>query len=139
MQSVESGSRLETALAISRASRLAGAAAAARCSAAADAFYASGCACEPAVVLGLKFVDVVSARAKEALLEVSKKCPAAAAPTAPPSDENGSGGGGGVTLADALSMLSSFLESGRGAAPPSSSDAPLEVKESGGGIPLKGL
>jgi hypothetical protein len=140
MQSVESGSQLETALAISRATRQVGAAAAQKCSEAARAFYGNGCACEPAVVLGLKFVDVVPPRAKEELLKTASKCPgAAAAPDASPRGA-GEGGGGTMSLAGALSLLSSFLESAREAPSLSpASDAPPEVLESGGGTPLKGL
>ena len=143
MQSVESGSQLETALAISRATRQVGTAAAARCSEAARAFYGEGCACEPAVVLGLKFVDVVPPRAKEELLKTASKCPAAAAGASPGSVEQGGGGGGSgkVSLADALSLLSGSLETAReaGAYAPAS-DAPPEVRESAaGGPPLRGL
>ena len=45
-----------------------------------------------------------------------------------------------MSLAGALSLLSSFLESAREAPSLSpASDAPPEVLESGGGAPLKGL
>ena len=138
MQSVENGSQLDTALAISRATRVAGAAASQKCTEAASAFYGEGCACEPAVVLGLKFVDVVPPRAKEELLKVASKCPATAA-----APNEGSGGSGTISLAGALSLLSSFLESAREAAPSPAASAPSdapppEVQQSGGGAPLKG-
>lgn len=98
MQSAESGLQLAAALAITRASRQAGATAAQKCSDAADAFYGSGCACEPAVVLGLKFVDIVPRRAKEALLETAKKCPVAGAAALPRGENDAS-----VSLAEGIS------------------------------------
>jgi len=129
MQAVEGDSRLATALAIARASRQAGAEASRRCSEAADAFFAEGCACEPAVVLGLKFVDVVPPKAKKALLEISSKCPAGPSPSSPSTmtkDDNG-----GISLAEALALLSSFLQ---GAPLPAQGG----IAQNGGGAPLIG-
>lgn len=135
MQSAESGLQLAAALAITRASRQAGATAAQKCSDAADAFYGSGCACEPAVVLGLKFVDIVPRRAKEALLETAKKCPVAGAAALPRGENDAS-----VSLAEGISLLESFLDSvppSPPLPPPLGERIPV-IEKNGGGAPLKG-
>lgn len=140
MQSVESGSQLATALAISKASRQVGPAASQRCSAAADAFYGSGCACEPAVIFGLQFVDIVPVRAKEALLEIAKKCPAAAAPLPRGAGVAENENDKSISLAEAISLLESFLGTAPFYSPPPSPvQKSPKVEKNGGGAPLKGL
>ena len=151
-QAVDSGAQarsLSTALAVTQASRRVGPAATQACMDNANAFFGGGCVCEPAVILGITAIgDIVPPVAKQQLFEVAKRCPSA---PVPPRGVEGEGEGDNNnnkgTLAEALSLLATFLKTpppppsaSAPAALPAAADKAAEVsKNAGGGAPpLKG-